>query len=371
MLADNTQDGDLSLDNLPDQIEIQPINRSIFGLLGLNPGSLFQIAKGISTKDIRGSIPLSQLVRFVGLSLNYKAFLENVSADLLHVQHILHRPLICKRVLKSELPFIVTVQSVNYLMENNFQWHAEMALANYSTADRLIAVSRYVKEMMVNHGAEGGRIEVIPNGVDIDFFMPGPMETARRKLDLPMDKFIVLFTGNLVPRKGIDVLLKAFRRCVDKQPDCHIVILGDGSERGNLELLARELGIAEKVQFGGFRLLPEMPDWYRACDLFVMPSWAEGLSLSVLEAMAAAKPVITSYPTIGKHDAIIEGATGWLTNYGDVDELGKRLIECVERPNLTKQLGQNARQSAESHFSWQAIAKRTMNLYQEVLAEKG
>ena len=245
-----------------------------------------------------------------------------------------------------------------------------MALANYETADRLIAVSHYVKEMMVQHGADVDRIVVIPNGVDIESFKPAPMEAVRKRLDLPLDKFIVLFTGNLVARKGVDVLLKAFHRGLAKEPDSLLVILGDGSERGELETLASELGIGERVRFAGFRMLPEMPSWYQACDLFVMPSWAEGLSLSILEAMAAAKPVITSFPTVGRHDAIVPGETGWLTQYGEVDQLAAVLQESMDRPELTRQMGQNARQAAEMFFSWHTIGERTLEVYRDVLSER-
>ncbi len=368
LLADNVIKNELPSINLPAHIQIQPAVRSLWQLIYLNPSLLMRLIKRFFNKDVRSSIPWSQIIRFIGLSLSYEKFLTTVSADIVHVQHILHRPYICKRVLQLALPFIVTVQSVNYLMETVTPWHLEMALANYRTADRLIAVSNYVKEMMINHGADAARIQVIPNGVDISMFKPASIEDARNKLGLPLDTFIVLFTGNLVPRKGVDVLLKAFQACLAKHSDSLLVILGDGSEREVLLALAGELGIAEQVQFAGFRMLPEMPFWYQACDLFVMPSWAEGLSLSILEAMAAAKPVITSYPTIGKHDAIKTGETGWLTSYGEVAELAKVLIGSMERPILTKEMGEKARQMAEDQFSWEVIGKRTLKVYQAVLA---
>jgi glycosyltransferase involved in cell wall biosynthesis len=224
--------------------------------------------------------------------------------------------------------------------------------------------------MMVNHGAVAEQVVVIPNGVDIETFSPASKENARHKLGLLLDKFIILYTGNLVPRKGVDVLLKAFQYCLTKRPNSQLVILGDGAERAGLEHIAHELGIAEQVHFAGFQILPEMPTWYQACDLFVMPSWAEGLSLSILEAMATAKPVVTTFPTVGKHDAVESNETGWLTAYGDVAELGRVLVASIERPELTQEMGQKARRLAEARFSWPAVAEQTIDIYREVLAEK-
>lgn len=371
LLADNVADGELPRKDLPINIQVQPITKSLWRLLHLDPRLLLQLAIVFTNDEIRGSIPWPQLVRFLGLALNYKHFITSIPTDILHVQHILHRPYICRTILQLDLPLIVTVQSVNYLVEPDDTWHTDLAYRNYRTADRFIAVSHYVKEMMIQHGADGKKIVVIPNGVDIDMFAPGAMEAARRELGLPLDSFIVLFTGNLVPRKGIDVLLKAFEKSSHAYPNSMLLILGDGYDREKLTKLAQELGVANQVQFAGFRMLPEMPLWYRACDVFVMPSWAEGLSLSILEAMAAAKPVITSFPTVGKHDAVEPGKSGWLTKYGEVDELAAVLEESMNQPQLTNRMGKKARQAAEAQFSWQSIGERTMNIYREVLAEGG
>lgn len=369
LLADNTAPTQLHL--LPSQTEnvhIQPVTRSLWDLWrhsNMLQTTLF--GQRLLTSSRLYNISFSQTIRFLGLAINYHKFLQNTSADIIHVQHILHRPYLCGEIVRDKRPLLATVQSVNYLMDDSHPWQTKVAHANYQRADHLIAVSSYVEEMMVKHGADRRKITVIPNGVDSTKFQIAPPNDARRQLNLSPDEFIILFTGNLVPRKGVDVLLKAFRYTVDRHPNSRLLILGKGEEQAFLTQLANELGVADRVDFLGFRLLPEMPLWYQACDLFVMPSWAEGLSLSILEAMASARPVITTIPTVGKHDAIIPHKTGWLTEFGNVEQLANAMLEAAAQPEKARALGYHARKKVESQFNWSTIAQQTAVIYRQLL----
>jgi glycosyltransferase involved in cell wall biosynthesis len=113
-----------------------------------------------------------------------------------------------------------------------------------------------------------------------------------------------------------------------------------------------------------------MPRWYQACDVFVLPSWAEGLSLAVLEAMACARPVVTTWPDRAGHDAIQDGQNGLLVPYGQEDALAQALISLAEQPEAAAALGRAARETARSRFTWPEIAGRTLEVYREVLDQR-
>jgi glycosyltransferase involved in cell wall biosynthesis len=188
-------------------------------------------------------------------------------------------------------------------------------------------------------------------------------------LDLDPHDFVVLFTGSLVAEKGVAQLLQAFARSMAVQPNARLVFVGTGRKADALEKLAGELGVSRQVALVGYRPDDELPDWYAACDVFALPTQSEGLSISLLEAMASARPVITTYPDIGDHDAVEHGVNGLLCPYDDVDALAAALSTLVQSPDVARQMGTSARKKAEKHFSWPVIARQVFGVYREVFAE--
>lgn len=351
-------------------VHMQPMARTLSALASLGPGRLARLLLKAMQDDLLRRVPLPQRLRFVAQAANFDRFLAQTPADLLHVQRAYHRQYLCHALVGLETPLVVTVQSANALLEPNPPWVAAMIRHNYRQDAHFIAVSAFVREKMVQHGADPARITVIPNGVDVETFAPGDPAAARAGLGLPPDAFLILFTGNLIPRKGVDVLLRAFAQAAGQQGASRLAIVGDGPEREKLVALAQELGVAGRVTFAGRQPLPEMPRWYAACDVYVMPSWAEGLSLAVLEAMAAGRPVITTRPDDAEHDAVVPGETGLLTTYGDVAELARALQQLAHSPQTARRLGENGRRRAERRFSWPAIARQTAALYRSALEQR-
>lgn len=347
-------------------VSIQPMARTVAALAALGPARIARLAARAMRDDVLRRVPLRQRLRFVAQAANFERFLGEAPADLVHFQRAYHRQYLCQSLVGLKTPSVITAHSANALLEPNPAWVRAMIRHNYRQDGRFIAVSTFVREKMIEHGADPARITVIPNGVDLETFAPGDRAGARADLDLPQNLPLILFTGNLIPRKGVDVLLQAFSKAA-KHDAAHLAIVGEGPEREILMALARELGIAGRATFAGRRPLTEMPRWYRACDLYVMPSWAEGLSVAILEAMASARPVITSRPGRGEHDAVIPGETGLLTEYGDVAELSHALEQLMQSPDLARTLGANGRRRAESHFNWPEIAARTAAVYRSVV----
>jgi len=315
-----------------------------------------------------GRIPIGQLLRYLGLAVNYRSFLRAVRPRLLHLHNARHAQFLCRRVVSADLPTVVTVHSVNWAFEPSPPWLRSMALENYHRADALIAVSSFVRDGLVRFGVPADRITVIPNAVDCDRFRTADPSQARNRLGLPGRGRVVLYTGSLVPRKGVDHLVAAFARTTCRE--CGIlVIVGDGPERVSLVRMAGELGVADETLFAGARPLLEMPRWYRACDVFVMPSSAEGLSMSVLEAMATARPVITTLPETGEHDVVHEGSTGILVASGDVDGLAAAIDRTLLDREGSFGMGQAARRLVLERYTWPEVAKRTAEVYQETLLD--
>jgi glycosyltransferase involved in cell wall biosynthesis len=225
--------------------------------------------------------------------------------------------------------------------------------------------------MIVPHLADPNCVVVIPNGVDTERFRPASRSEARTVLGLNAEELMILFTGSLVKSKGVDTLLKAFARHPAELRTARLVYVGDGPEAPILETMAAELGVRGQVTLAGYRPVEELPAWYQACDMFVLPSQSEGLSISLLEALACGRPVITTPPDIGSHDAVEHGVNGYLCPFGDVDALAAALLEPAQSPQARREAGNAARSKVERQFAWPVIAKQVKEIYGEVLAETG
>lgn len=165
--------------------------------------------------------------------------------------------------------------------------------AVYRRADRLVVLSQPFREILIErYGVQRDRIHVIPPGVDLARFAPGSRPDARRRLGLP-DGPLVVTVRRLVPRMGIDVLVRALAE--PPLAEARLVVAGDGPARPDLERLVAQLGLADRVRFLGTVEDADLPDLYRAADVAAVPSRAlEGFGLVVLEALACGTPVVAT-----------------------------------------------------------------------------
>lgn len=369
LLADNARQEQLRAPRLPG-VQVQGMAQSPAGLARLGWQRIWRVGAQLArAAEIRRRVPSVQLARYWGQAINFDHFLTAAPYDLLHVQQAQHRQFLCQQVLGTRGPLLATVHSVNELIRPNFPWLVPLVLANFQRADHLIAVSHYVRARLLAYGVPPTRITVIPNGVDVATFTPAPHQAARATLGLPPDAFLTLYTGHLIPRKGVEGLVRAFKQGLGAHPKARLALVGDGAERARLEQLAAEMGLADRIHFAGYQGLPAMPAWYQACDVFALPSWAEGLSVSVLEALACGRPVITTWPDEGAHDAVLPGETGWLVRYGEVEELAMALREAADSAETRQRYGDNARRLIETRFIWPRIARDTLAIYQALTTE--
>lgn len=201
-------------------------------------------------------------------------------------------------------------------------------------------------------------VSVIHNGVDATLFHPAAdtADAAEPGADRPVR---LLAVGRLTAQKGVDVLLDALAQPGLKRAVLDVV--GDGDWRGRLEAQAERLGLAERVNFLGWRDRDALAAVYRAADVFVLPSRDEGMPNVLLEAMASGLPAAASR-VAGAEDLVAEGETGFLVRPEDPGALAAALKRLVDDAALRRAMGAQGRARAENLFSWRAAAAAYLDL---------
>jgi glycosyltransferase involved in cell wall biosynthesis len=228
--------------------------------------------------------------------------------------------------------------------------------------DRYIAVSRAVAYQLCNDfRIPASKVRIIHNGIAAGRFEERANPLLRAALTRGSAQRIVLMIGRLEKKqKGQQYLITAAAQV----PDAMFVLAGDGPDRGALEEQARALGVDNRVLFLGHR--EDIPDLLAASDVFVLPSLYEGLPLSILEAMAAGRPVIAS--AIGGNDEVIEnGENGLLVPQADPEALAGALRALLSDPALARRLAEAGRSRVRRELAAETMVERVMQVYDEVL----
>jgi phosphatidyl-myo-inositol dimannoside synthase len=266
------------------------------------------------------------------------------------------------------LPFLVYAHGNEILDVLQGTWPRQRV--QLQAADRIVAVSRFTAGLVEQAGVDRGRIHVIHPGCDAERFRPHPVDRVlRERLLGPRAGGRVLLTvGNLVERKGHDMVIQALARVIRRIPDVTYLIVGEGPYRGDLERLARVGGVRDHVVFAGQVDAADLPGVYALSDVFVMPSRVrpadrdvEGFGLVFLEANACGKPVIGGRSG-GIPDAIVDGKTGFLVapeNVADIAECLETLLTDRER---AAEMGRQGRSRVQAQFSWATAAAQVHDL---------
>ena len=224
--------------------------------------------------------------------------------------------------------------------------------------------------------APPGRLVTIVNGVDVSHITARGPETeaqrneARRALGFGPDSFVVGSTSRLVPGKDTSSMIRALAKVMESgNVDVRLVLAGDGDddEVAALKSLATDLGVADRVDFRGF--VNDIPSFLLAIDCWVSATLTEGLSIALLEAMAARCPVITtSIPQ--NADVVTDQATGLLVDVQSPEELAESIHSLVADPALGRTLGAAARNHVLHSYSQQRMFDETWDLYQDLLGRR-
>jgi glycosyltransferase involved in cell wall biosynthesis len=237
-------------------------------------------------------------------------------------------------------------------------------------SDRLVTVSEKVKRELIAFGvADDEKISVIPLGFDLEPFLNCCTERGcfRSELGLTRENKLIGIIGRMFPIKNHHLFLDCAARVLVEEPTARFVIVGDGVLRQALEQQARELGIADRVVFTGWRT--DLPRIYADLDLLIVSSDNEGTPVSAIEAMASGCPVVATRVG-GLPDLITDYQTGRLVAPQSADLLASATIEMLRRPALAQEIVRNARECARRRFAMKRLIDDVERLYDDLLEKK-
>lgn len=228
--------------------------------------------------------------------------------------------------------------------------------------DALVAISADIENEWLALGVPASKITKIASGVDHRQFAPGD---SRAEASLP-GRPRVMFTGRLHPQKNLDILIEAWPE-VAAATGASLILVGDGPERERLAAKAGSLGIEPFVHFNG--VTDDPADLLKAADLFVLPSLAEGMSNSLLEAMATALPCVAS-DIGGNQDLLKPSDAGVLIAEPSPNAWARELVALIQDPERRARLGANARKRIEDEYALEHVVDRYVELYRRLLSRK-
>lgn len=235
-----------------------------------------------------------------------------------------------------------------------------------SMSHKLIAVSKYLKDRLIDDGLPDNKIISIPNGIDVERYDTTQYDLAGSKqgLGLDDDELVVGTAGRLHSRKNVQLLLRAGRALLDQGIKVRLLIIGDGPLKPALEKLASDLGITENVLFTGWRSDPN--PFVAMMDVFVMCSHADTTPMVLLEALALKRPVVCT--AVGGIPEIIEdGKQGVLIRDDDLSGLTDSLRFLLHHPETAQKLGYAGRELIEERYCDEVMVKETRKVYMELL----
>jgi glycosyltransferase involved in cell wall biosynthesis len=237
---------------------------------------------------------------------------------------------------------------------------SKLMLKVVKKADKFIAISNTIIDELKANNFPESKIIKIPNAVDCRYFQPDKNQSH---------KAILTFVGRLTKQKGIEYLIRAFYSLINsssKYPDVLLFLLGKGDLEGQLRDEVKSLSLADRVYFIGHT--EDVLKYYHDTSIFILPSLAEGMSNSLLEAMACGLPVIATRIG-GNTDLITDGENGLLVSPGNSKELSIAITRLLEDKNLALRMGQQARKQIEATYSFEKVSIRYIKLYEELLKQ--
>jgi glycosyltransferase involved in cell wall biosynthesis len=226
-----------------------------------------------------------------------------------------------------------------------------------------------------HYRAPQSRVRMVPCGFDPTELQPVERAAARRRLGLPLDRPIVLQLGRMVPRKGVDTVIRAAAVLKNRFHRAALLVIVGGEsyepdpvrtpEIGRLMQVARDEGVTDDVLFVGQRARSELRYYYCASDVFVTMPWYEPFGITPVEAMACGIPVIGARVGGVKY-SVEDGRTGFLVEPRSHDALARRLAHVFSDASIARLLGKRARARAYELFTWRRVSSALANVYAEI-----
>jgi glycosyltransferase involved in cell wall biosynthesis len=236
--------------------------------------------------------------------------------------------------------------------------------------DLRLAVSKDIRDLRIQRErTPESKIRIVVNAVDPATFECDEATRVRKRTELGLDNtFIIGTVGRLVDAKSYDFLLSVAARVRKQRPDVSLIIIGEGELADDLKRIRDSLDLKETVRFLGKRT--DIPDLMAAMDLYVISSKREGLPVTLIEAMMAGKPIVST-SVGGIPETISHGVDGRLVRFGDEEELSQTILDLIGDTEEMERLGKNARKRAIDRYSPGIVLKQLEAIYEEILSKKG
>ena len=324
-------------------------------------------------------LPLGEISTAIPVSPFVDQLLPILKLDVIHTHHpILLGQTAARKAAELGLPLVFTFHTQyweythyipfpqeviqDFLKNAVHRWLREFM----QKCQHIIIPSESLREILVRDYGLHERYSVIPTGTDLEPFLQADGKSLRAEHGWHDEKVLVS-VGRLAPEKNWDTLLQALAKVYQKQPDVRLVLIGDGTARQTLEMLAAELGITDRVTFTGAVPFEQIPRYLKAADLFAFASVTETQGLVTIEAMAAGLPVV-AVDGPGTRDIVEHGKQGFLVE-NDPDALARALNQLLSDPQKMKRFSSNALKKART-FDVNELGKQLIGVYEQAIQDK-
>ncbi|MCK5505539.1 MAG: glycosyltransferase family 4 protein [Thermodesulfovibrionia bacterium] len=298
------------------------------------------------------------------LSFKLKKIIVKEKIDILHVHSysLLFYAALTKKIFnRVGIPIVFT----SHGEQQDNRIHAKIIDSlTIRSASQVIAVSEALRKYLLREfNLNGKRVKVIRNGVAIvNHDTQSIRRNIRNELGIGNTVPVMICVASFQPLKDHETLLSGFKLVLNKLPDAHLLLLGEGKLKEDMQGFAKDIGIEKNIHFVGLKR--NVSEWLIASDLFVLTSKTEGTSISILEAMASSKPVIATNAG-GNSKIIHDGVNGFLIDVNSPDQLADRALKILTNVKKCSLMGENARNRISGEFNLESMVNSYEKIYRE------
>jgi len=325
------------------------------------------IAKNNPSLQDLGKLPLDlnkPLYQFLaplkGLALNRKYKYDGVWAMMAHATGV---PIAIFNLFSPHTKYLLTLQEGDPIehIEKTMKPLWPLFTRSFKKAEVVQTISKYLASWAKQRGVSEDKINIVPNGADPkdlkNTFSQEEINIVKEKLGKQKKDVYLINTARLVWQKGNDDTIRALKKLPD---NIKLILVGDGPEKNNLENLAKELNLSNRIIFTGWIDRSQVTKYRQAADIFVAPSRSEGLGNAFLSAMASYLPVIATREG-GLAEFVIDQETAWTVEKNNPDQISEAVQDILNNPDKVKTITQKARQMVETKYDWDKIAMDMRN----------
>ncbi|MDZ7289951.1 MAG: GT4 family glycosyltransferase PelF [candidate division KSB1 bacterium] len=288
----------------------------------------------------------------------------------IHIAHTHSWATLLEGVVGAKLAAVpIIIHGEHGTMKTDTKVHIYVQRLFWHTTDQVLSVSEVLRENLhKNFGFPQARIRVIANGVDLGRFEVSPNGVDyKARLGLPSEALVIGAVGRLVPVKAYPILLKASKLVFREIPNAYLMVVGEGPLYEELKKMANDYDMADHVRFLGGR--KDVPEILRALDVFVLASESEGMSNTILEAMASGLPVVAT-AVGGNPELVVHGETGLLVPPNHPNAMAAAILKLLRDPEQRQQMGRLGHQRIVEKFSLEAMVRNYAKIYIELFTRR-